>query len=147
MLWDLLDYGIFGLLIFLSIIVLGLTLERIYIYAKIDIYCYTDKELLEIELTKNLTLIATVASNAPYIGLLGTIGGIMVTFIDIGNGNSISTQNIMTGLAIALRATALGLLVAIPSIVSYNLLLRKVEVLLSKWDLLKKHEKLTANEN
>lgn len=142
MLWEnLLDYGIFGLLTFLSIIVLSLTLERIYIFIKIDLDSYVDRELLEIDLTKNLTMIATIASNAPYIGLLGTIGGIMITFINIGNNNTINSQDIMVGLAIALKATAFGLIIAVPSIISYNLLLRKTEVLLTKWDLIKKNHK------
>lgn len=80
-------------------------------------------------------MIATIGSNAPYIGLLGTVGGIMLTFIEIGNNDMVNTQAIMTGLALALKATAMGLVVAIPAIVSYNLLLRKSEVLLLKWDL------------
>ena len=58
----------------------------------------------------------------------------MITFIDIGNNNSINTQDIMVGLALALKATALGIIVAIPSIGAYNLLLRKVEIILLAWD-------------
>ncbi|RDU64822.1 TonB-system energizer ExbB [Helicobacter sp. MIT 14-3879] len=132
---DYLEYGILGILILLSIIVLALILERIYTFKKIDYLGYCDRKMLEIDLTKNLTLIATIGTNAPYIGLLGTIGGIMLTFIEIGNSNIINSQAIMTGLALALKATALGLIVAIPAIVGYNLLLRKSEVLLMKWDI------------
>ncbi len=132
---DIVDYGCIGLLALLSIIVLSLILERLYIYKKIDVLSYDDKKSLEIDLTNNLTLIATIGSNAPYIGLLGTVGGIMLTFMEIGSNDMVNTSAIMTGLALALKATAMGLIVAIPAIVAYNLLLRKSEVLLLKWDL------------
>ena len=133
---DILDYGCLGFLGFLSIIVVSLILERLYIYKKIDVSSYDEKKALEIDLTNNLTLIATIGSNAPYIGLLGTVGGIMLTFIEIGSNDMVNTGAIMTGLALALKATAMGLIVAIPAIVAYNLLLRKSEVLLLKWDLI-----------
>ncbi len=132
---DILDYGCLGFLGFLSIVVLALIFERLYTYKKVDVLSYDEKKALEIDLTSNLTLIATIGSNAPYIGLLGTVGGIMLTFVEIGNNDMVNTQVIMTGLALALKATAMGLIVAIPAIVAYNLLLRKSEVLLLKWDL------------
>ena len=131
---DLLEYGIIGLLILLSIIVVAIILERMYLLRKLDFSDYSSRDSLELDLTKNLTLLSTIGTNAPYIGLLGTIGGIMITFIDIGNNNSINTQDIMVGLAIALKATALGIIVAIPAIAAYNLLLRKVEIILLRWD-------------
>ena len=133
---DILDYGCLGFLGFLSIIVLSLILERLYTYRKIDISSYDEKKILEIDLTNNLTLIATIGSNAPYVGLLGTVGGIMLTFMEIGGNDMANTGAIMTGLALALKATAMGLIVAIPAIVSYNLPLRKSEILLLKWDLI-----------
>ena len=135
MLKDGVEYGILGFLIILSIVVLTLIIERLWAYKKIDIAGFEDRKLLEIELTRNLTLLATIGTNAPYIGLLGTVGGIMLTFIEISQGDLVSTSAIMSGLALALKATALGLIVAIPAIVGYNLLLRKSEVLLSAWDL------------
>lgn len=133
---DILDYGCLGFLGFLSIIVFSLILERLYTYRKIDVSSYDEKKILEIDLTNNLTLIATIGSNAPYVGLLGTVGGIMLTFMEIGSNDMANTGAIMTGLALALKATAMGLIVAIPAIVSYNLLLRKSEILLLKWDLI-----------
>mgnify|MGYP004636850737 FL=1 len=135
MLKDCVEYGILGFLIILSIIVLTLIVERILAYKKVDILGFDDKKLLEIELTRNLTLLATIGTNAPYIGLLGTVGGIMLTFLEISQGELVSTAAIMSGLALALKATALGLIVAIPAIVGYNLLLRKSEVILSLWDI------------
>lgn len=135
MLKDCVEYGILGFLIILSIIVLTLIVERILAYKKVDILGFDDKKLLEMELTRNLTLLATIGTNAPYIGLLGTVGGIMLTFLEISQGELVSTAAIMSGLALALKATALGLIVAIPAIVGYNLLLRKSEVILSLWDI------------
>lgn len=135
MLKDCVEYGILGFLIILSIIVLTLIVERILAYKKVDILGFDDKKLLEMELTRNLTLLATIGTNAPYIGLLGTVGGIMLTFLEISQGDLVSTAAIMSGLALALKATALGLIVAIPAIVGYNLLLRKSEVILSLWDI------------
>lgn len=136
MLKDCVEYGILGFLILCSVIVLALILERIFAYRKVDITTFDDRKLLEIALTRNLTLIATIGTNAPYIGLLGTVGGIMLTFLEISQGDLVSTSAIMSGLALALKATALGLIVAIPAIAGYNLLLRKSEVLLAKWDIL-----------
>lgn len=127
------DYGVLGFLVFLSIVVLAIVLERIWFYATMRVTDYKDKRLLEIDLLHRLTLIATIGSNAPYVGLLGTVAGIMVTFLELGN--SADTQSIMVGLSLALKATAAGLLVAIPSIVSYNLLTRKAEVILTQWDI------------
>lgn len=135
MLKDCVEYGILGFLLILSIIVLTLILERLWTYKKIDIAGFEDRKLLEIELTRNLTLLATIGTNAPYVGLLGTVGGIMLTFLEISQGDLVSTSAIMSGLALALKATTLGLIVAIPAIVGYNLLLRKSEVLLTFWDL------------
>lgn len=136
MLKDCVEYGILGFLILCSVIVFALILERIFAYRKVDIATFDDRKLLEIALTRNLTLIATIGTNAPYIGLLGTVGGIMLTFLEISQGDLVSTSAIMSGLALALKATALGLIVAIPAITGYNLLLRKSEVLLAKWDIL-----------
>ena len=129
------EYGVLGVLIFLSIVVLALIIERLWIYKKVDIGAFEDRKLLEIYLTKNLTLLATIGTNAPYIGLLGTVGGIMLTFLEISKSDLMSTVAIMSGLALALKATAFGLIVAIPAIVGYNLLVRKSEVLLVKWEL------------
>lgn len=129
------DYGVLGILGFLSVVMLGLVLERWWFYKGLELKDFDDKRILELELHKRLTLIATIASNAPYIGLLGTVAGIMVTFLEIGTNSLVDAQSIMSGLALALKATAAGLLVAIPCIVFYNLLLRRAEVILSLWEI------------
>ena len=129
------DYGIIGLLVILSIIAVTVAIERYLVFRNLKLDDYADRATLELTLTKKLHLIATIGSNAPYIGLLGTVLGIMVTFYTIGQEGFMDTGRIMIGLAMALKATAVGLLVAIPSIVLYNLLLRKVRVLIAQWEI------------
>lgn len=129
------DYGIIGLLILMSIVALSVALERHLVYRGISLADFPDKAALEKELTRKLHLIATIGSNAPYIGLLGTVLGIMLTFYTIGLEGFMDTGKIMVGLALALKATAVGLLVAIPAVTLYNFLLRRVKVLLLDWDI------------
>ncbi|CAJ99025.1 TonB-system energizer ExbB [Helicobacter acinonychis] len=132
---EMVDYGIIGFLIFLSVIVIAIAIERMWFFATIRMNDYKDRRKLELALHKRLTLVATIGSNAPYIGLLGTVVGIMLTFMDLGSASGIDTKAIMTNLALALKATGMGLLVAIPAIVIYNLLVRKSEILVTKWDI------------
>jgi len=129
------DYGIIGFLILLSIIAMAIAVERLLIYRRIRVEHFKDKRTLELHLSNKLHIIASIGSNAPYIGLLGTVLGIMVIFYHMGTAGFMDTEAIMVGLALALKATAVGLLVAIPSIVIYNLLLRKVKVILLKWEI------------
>jgi len=130
-----LDYAVFGVLGIMSVIALARCIERSLFYASVDVGGYQDSESLKIDLRKGLTTIATIASNAPYIGLLGTVFGIMITFHDIGVSGLIDTTSVMSGLALALKATALGLLVAIPAMMFYNALVAKTEHLLSLWQV------------
>jgi biopolymer transport protein ExbB len=132
---ELIDYGIIGLLLLLSFFAIAIALERWSFYRKVEVERFKTKQELEMELTKGLTFIASVASNAPYIGLLGTVLGIMLTFYTIGQEGFVDTKKVMVGLALALKATAVGLLVAIPSSVLYNLLLKKVKNLLLLWEI------------
>ncbi len=132
---ELVEYGIIGLLLLLSFFAVAIAIERWSFYRKVEVERFKTKQELEMELTKGLTFIASVASNAPYIGLLGTVLGIMLTFYTIGQEGFVDTRKVMVGLALALKATAVGLLVAIPSSVLYNLLLRKVKNLLLLWEV------------
>lgn len=134
---DVVDYGIIGLLIFLSFITVAYFIERLLYYRSIDISTYTHKLALEIDLSKRLSTIASIGTNAPYIGLLGTTIAIILTFYIIGDQQDvIDPGEIMKHLALALKATAAGLIVAIPATVFYNALLSKVDVLLSKWEIM-----------
>lgn len=129
------DYGVLGFLGMLSVVVVAIAIERLWFFATVRVDDYNDKRFLELDLHKRLTLLATIGSNAPYIGLLGTVAGIMITFVEIGADSNVDTGAIMTGLSLALKATAAGLIVAIPSIVTYNLLTRKADVVLTLWDI------------
>jgi len=130
------DYGIIGLLVVMSIVSLTIFVERYCFIKKINLDEYSgNKKSLEIVLTKRISIVATIGSNAPYIGLLGTVLGIMLTFYTIGIAGYVDATRIMVGLALALKATAIGLCVAIPSVVFYNLLLRKIKVTLLEWDV------------
>ena len=129
------DYGIIGLLILLSFVSVGVALERYMYLRRVELKAYKSRQELEIDLTRGLFVIASVASNAPYIGLLGTVLGIMLTFYTIGQEGLVDTKKVMVGLALALKATALGLLVAIPSSVLYNHLLRKIKEKLFLWEI------------
>nr|MBP7322592.1 TonB-system energizer ExbB [Deltaproteobacteria bacterium] len=65
------DWGIIGILILLSIVALAIAVERYLVYRHIRLKEYGDRKSLELEVTRKLHLIATIGSNAPYIGLLG----------------------------------------------------------------------------
>ncbi len=132
---DIVDYGIIGLLGVMSFIAFWFWIERLLFYKDIDVRNFETKEELEIALTNNINIIATFGSNAPYIGLLGTVFGIIITFYAMGQSDSLDAKMIMTSLALALKATAMGLLVAIPATVFYNHLARKIEVVLAFWDI------------
>ena len=109
------DYIILGILGLMSLIMLWKVLERYIFLARVDVRDYPNIHELNIDLERNLTPIYTIGSNAPYVGLLRTVTGILITFYDMGqHGGNIDAAQIMVGLALALKATALGILVAIP---------------------------------
>ncbi len=128
------DYGVIGLLVAMSFVGVAVAIERVMFYRTFSIETYGVREEAEIALTRRLHLIATIGSNAPYIGLLGTVLGIMLTFYRMGQTGIIDTNSIMTGLALALKATAAGLVVAIPAVTAYNLLLRKAKEHMLMWE-------------
>ncbi|MGI0406478.1 TonB-system energizer ExbB [Helicobacter himalayensis] len=127
------DHTIFFILGFMSFLVLWFSIERAIFYARLNIKDYDTKEELEEAVSKNLTTLYIIYSNAPYIGLLGTVVGIMITFYDMGVSGGLDAKSIMVGLSLALKATALGLLVAIPTLILYNIFLRKAEVYINRY--------------
>ena len=130
-----LDYGVMGLLIVMSIVTLWLFIERMMFYSTVRVNDYDNRDKLEMDLSDNLSIISVIGSNAPYVGLLGTVIGIMLAFYTMGDTGAIDAKKIMLGLAMALKATAMGLIVAMPAIVVYTLLLRKVEKILTAFDI------------
>ncbi len=90
-----------------------------------ETYSLNKKPFLE----KYLNFLATVGSNAPFIGLLGTVFGIMDAFKEMAT-NQGDASAVMIGISKALIATAFGLIVAIPAVIAYNHFQRKVKTLL-----------------
>ena len=130
-----LDYGIMGILLLMSVVTLWLFIERQMFYKTVRLDDYDNKDALELDLSDNLSTISAIGANAPYVGLLGTVIGIMLTFYSLGDIGSVDAKKIMMGLALALKATALGLVVAIPAISFYTILLRKMEKIVVKFDI------------
>ena len=74
----------------------------------------------KLKMDRGLALLATVGSNAPFIGLLGTVLGIMQAFADLAADTANASESVMAGISEALVATAVGLFVAIPAVVLFN---------------------------
>jgi biopolymer transport protein ExbB len=129
------DFGVIGFLLVLNVVVIAVGLERYFFYRSVEPNSFTNIKALELVLTKRLIVIASVAANAPYIGLLGTVLGIMLTFYNLGVDVNADVSKIMVGLALALRSTAMGLIVALIAVVIYNGLQRKTRVLLLQWEI------------
>jgi len=130
-----LDYGVMGTLGLMSVVTLWLFIERMMFYKSVRIEDYKHRDNLELDLTDNIGIISAIGSNAPYVGLLGTVVGIMITFYSLGDIGAVDAKKIMMGLALALKATATGLVVAMPAIIAYTIVLRKVERILTKFDV------------
>ncbi|VTR24877.1 biopolymer transport protein ExbB2 [Actinobacillus pleuropneumoniae] len=115
------DYIILGLLLLMSVVLVWKIIERVLFYKQLDVTKYDTLQDLEIDTTRNLTTISTIGANAPYIGLLGTVLGILLTFYHLGHsGGDIDAASIMVHLSLALKATAAGILVAIPAMMFYQ---------------------------
>jgi biopolymer transport protein ExbB/biopolymer transport protein TolQ len=79
------------------------------------------------ELERGMTLLGTLGNNAPFVGLLGTVIGVIVAFADLADGqNKVQMDKVMGGIAEALIATGVGLFVAIPAVVAYNVFQKRI---------------------
>jgi len=85
-------------------------------------------------LEQNLAFLATVGSTSPYVGLFGTVWGIMNAFIALGNVQQATLAMVAPGIAEALIATAMGLFAAIPAVIAYNRYADTVTRLESRYD-------------
>ena len=88
----------------------------------------------EERLEKHLTFLATVGSTSPYIGLFGTVWGIMNSFRGLATVNQASLAVVAPGISEALVATAIGLFAAIPAVIAYNRYSAQVEVILNRFE-------------
>ncbi|AEA69262.1 protein TolQ [Pseudomonas brassicacearum] len=87
----------------------------------------------EIQLEKGLQFLATVGSVSPYIGLFGTVWGIMNAFIGLSQVQQASLSTVAPGIAEALIATAIGLFAAIPAVIAYNRFAARGQTLLTRY--------------
>ena len=133
-----LDLAVFGILGIMSFLMIAYVIERYVYFARVDVREFDNPHTLYVALTGHLTIVASIASNAPFVGLLGTVLGILITFHDLSQGAELSATTVMLGLALALKATAAGLVVAIPATLFYNALVRRVDVLKARWESLEK---------
>ena len=97
-----------------------LSQDQNQIYEKLESMLEVNIEKQMNNIEKNYTFLATVGSTAPFIGLFGTVWGIMNSFQSIAISRNTSLAIVAPGIAEALFATALGLLAAIPAVVAYN---------------------------
>lgn len=86
---------------------------------------------------KNLAILATIGSNAPFLGLFGTVLGIIKAFHDLSQQTAAGAQTVSSGISEALIATAVGILVAIPAVIAFNLFQRRVKAALAEAEALK----------
>ncbi|WP_096026949.1 TonB-system energizer ExbB [Campylobacter lanienae] len=127
------DYIIFATLGIMAFVACWCAIERVLFLRKVDFNNYSNQTELDNALSYNLTTLYIIYSNATYVGLLGTVIGIMISFYDMSISATIDVKSVVLGLSLALKATALGLLVAIPSLIAYNYLLRGVNLISSKY--------------
>ena len=85
-------------------------------------------------LEEHLPFLATVGSTSPYVGLFGTVWGIMNSFRALGNAQHATLAMVAPGIAEALIATAMGLFAAIPAVIAYNRYANQVERIETRWD-------------
>lgn len=86
------------------------------------------------ELEMHLSFLATVGSTSPYIGLFGTVWGIMNAFLGLGAVKHATISTVAPGIAEALIATAMGLFAAIPAVIAYNRYSNDIERLINRYD-------------
>lgn len=110
------DFIIFIVLGVMNALSIAVMFERIVFYSFFKYENYKSLEEFEIGISKNLLILSIIAQNAPYIGLLGTVFGIMMGFNNIDD-----TEKIISALSGALKATAGGLIVAIIALVLFNI--------------------------
>ncbi len=125
------------LLLVLSVVSVAFIAERFWFYrqarSNLDpLRALRDAEgdaALRVHLERNLTFLASVGSNAPFIGLFGTVLGIIRAFADLVGNLDGGADVVMAGISEALVATAVGIFVAVPAVVAYNAFQRQVDKL------------------
>lgn len=118
-------------LVSMSVIAVGVIIERFLAFSAIQKnYHSIDYYTLRLSLEARLGILSTFGNNAPFIGLFGTVLGVIQAFHMIGSSNAFDVQPIMQGISEALIATATGLFVAIPCVIAYNYFTRRAKMVL-----------------
>ena len=86
-------------------------------------------------LNKNMVLMTLTISGAPFLGLLGTVVGVMITFASIAASGDINVNTIAPGISAALACTVAGLIVAIPTLFAYNIVMARIRDRLTSMDV------------
>jgi len=92
------------------------------------------KARLRVDLDRNLGVLGTLGNNAPFIGLFGTVLGIIKAFADLSRNQTGGSAAVMSGISEALVATAVGLIVAIPAVIAFNFFQGKVRKAIARID-------------
>ena len=100
------------------------------VYRAMRVACAKESD----KLSQHLSLLATIGSTTPYIGLFGTVWGIMSSFQALGGAQQVTIAMVAPGIAEALVATAMGLFAAIPAVIAYNRYSNGVELLINQME-------------
>ncbi|ADR35282.1 MotA/TolQ/ExbB proton channel (plasmid) [Sulfuricurvum kujiense DSM 16994] len=134
----LIEYGVMTILLASLGAIIYLSIDRFSNFRFIvgQLMKFGNKTELEIELNRKMTLIYSISSNAVYIGLLGTVLGVMVTLSQIGSANQ---SGLIAALSLPLISTAASLVVAIIGTFFFNALQNEIDVVRMKWDVVHGH--------
>jgi biopolymer transport protein TolQ len=103
-------------------------------HLRLELESIIDKEGLK--LSKNLFILSTIVSLAPFLGILGTVWGILISLSSMQSSiSSLGNAGVLAGLSTALATTVLGLVIAIPALISYNYLKNRHELVCQEMDL------------
>ncbi len=115
----------------MSVISFGVIVERGLVFLSIKNQMNVLNPIqIRIALEKRLGILATFGNNAPFIGLFGTVLGVINAFHALSNGSDFKINVVMGGISEALVATAAGLFVAIPCVIAYNYFVRRIKGIL-----------------
>ncbi|MBP6498297.1 MAG: MotA/TolQ/ExbB proton channel family protein [Sulfurospirillum sp.] len=129
------------LLIFMSFLGLSVSIERFFVFQNLKkMALKMDYYELKIALEARLGILATMGNNAPFIGLFGTVLGVIQAFHSLGKSGAMDVGSVMIGISEALVATAAGLFVAIPCVIIYNYFVRVTRVLLTQNEAHNRHD-------
>src|SRR5207248_2014654 len=115
--------GVAFILVIMSMWSIGVAIERIFTFTQ----ARNQSKLTASDLKKGISALATIGSTAPFVGLLGTVVGVINAFQGIGAAGSAGIGAVSVGISEALVETALGLVVAIPAVWFYNYLTGRIE--------------------